>query len=73
VLLKQVQESYSTLPFARRWLSGERTDYAVGQLLRAGVLHRYPLLVEAEGTLVSQAEHTIVVLENGREVTTEPR
>ncbi len=72
-LLKQVQESYSTLPFARRWLLGERTDYAIAQLFRAGILHRYPLLWEAEGTLVSQAEHTVVVLENGREVTTEPR
>ena len=72
-LLKLVQENYSTLPFARRWLSGERIDYALNQLLRAGVLHRYPLLWEAEGTLVSQAEHTVIVMENGCEVTTRPR
>lgn len=71
-LLKQVQENYSTLPFARRWLSGERIDYAIGQLLRAGILHRYPLLWEAEGTLVSQAEDTVIVLEDGCEVTTRP-
>ncbi|MGC9514440.1 type II methionyl aminopeptidase [Methanocrinis sp.] len=72
-LLKQVQENYSTLPFARRWLSGDRIDYAIGQLLRAGVLRRYPLLWEAEGALVSQAEHTVIVTESGREVTTEAR
>ncbi len=72
-LLKQVQENYSTLPFARRWLSGDRTDYALTQLLRAGILHRYPLLWEAEGALVSQAEHTVIVVENGCEVTTRPR
>ncbi|HPJ30975.1 MAG TPA: type II methionyl aminopeptidase [Methanothrix sp.] len=72
-LLKLVQENYSTLPFARRWLSGDRIDYALTQLLRAGVLHRYPLLWEVEGTLVSQAEHTVIVMENGCEVTTEPR
>ena len=72
-LLKQVQENYSTLPFARRWLSGERIDYALTQLLRAGVLYRYPLLWEAEGALVSQAEHTVIVMENGCEVTTGPR
>jgi len=72
-LLKQVQENYSTLPFARRWLSGERIDYAIGQLLRAGILHRYPLLWEAEGALVSQAEDTVIVLEDGCEVTTRRR
>jgi methionyl aminopeptidase len=72
-LLKQVQENYSTLPFARRWLSGDRIDYAINQLLRAGILHRYPLLWEAEGALVSQAEHTVIVMENGCEVTTRPR
>lgn len=72
-LLKQVQETYSTLPFARRWLSGERIDYAIAQLLRAGALYRYPLLWEADGTLVSQAEHTVIVTENGCEVTTRPR
>ena len=72
-LLKQVQENYSTLPFARRWLSGERIDYAIGQLLRAGILHRYPLLWEAEGALVSQAEDTVIVLEDGCEVTTRQR
>ncbi|HPE64395.1 MAG TPA: type II methionyl aminopeptidase, partial [Methanothrix sp.] len=66
-------ENYSTLPFARRWLSGERIDYALTQLLRAGVLYRYPLLWEAEGALVSQAEHTVIVMENGCEVTTGPR
>jgi methionyl aminopeptidase len=72
-LLKQVQENYSPLPFARRWLSGDRIDYAINQLLRAGILHRYPLLWEAEGALVSQAEHTVIVMENGCEVTTRPR
>ncbi|MDF0591504.1 M24 family metallopeptidase, partial [Candidatus Methanocrinis natronophilus] len=72
-LLKEVQERYSTLPFARRWLSGERIEYAIGQLLRAGVLHRYPLLVEAEDALVSQAEDTVIVLEGGCEVTTRRR
>jgi methionyl aminopeptidase len=73
LLLKEIQESYKTLPFARRWLKGERTEYALMQLLRSGVVHRYPVLWEVEGALVSQAEHTVVVLENGCEVTTNPR
>lgn len=72
VLMKEIQESYQTLPFARRWLKGERAEYALMQLLRSGVVHRYPVLWEVEGALVSQAEHTVVVLENGCEVTTRP-
>jgi methionyl aminopeptidase len=69
-LLKKIQETYRELPFARRWLKGERIDYALSQLLRSGVIHRYPILWEVEGALVSQAEHTMIVTENGCEVTT---
>lgn len=69
-LMKQIQELYKTLPFARRWLVGERTDFALMQLQKSGVVHRYPVLWEVEGALVSQAEHTVVILEDGCEVTT---
>lgn len=67
-LLKEISESYKTLPFARRWLKGKRAEYALMQLLRSEVVHRYPVLWEVEGALVSQAEHTVVVLEKGCEV-----
>ncbi len=69
-LLKEISEDYKTLPFARRWLKGERAEYALMQLLRSGAVHRYPVLWEVEGALVSQAEHTIIVLEKGCEVIT---
>jgi len=69
-LLKEISESYKTLPFARRWLKGERAEYALMQLLRSEAVHRYPVLWEVEGALVSQAEHTVVVLEKGCEVIT---
>jgi methionyl aminopeptidase len=68
-LLKEIQE-YKTLPFARRWLTGERIDYSLTQLLRSGIIHSYPVLWEVEGALVSQAEHTVIVLSEGCEVTT---
>ena len=71
-LLKEIQESYRTLPFARRWLKGDRTEFALMQLLRSGALHRYPVLWEVEGALVSQAEHTVIILENQCEVITRP-
>ena len=69
-LSKEIQEKYKTLPFARRWLVGKRIDYALSQLLRAGIIHSYPVLWEVEGALVSQAEHTVIVRDNGCEVTT---
>jgi methionyl aminopeptidase len=72
-LIHQIQENYKTLPFARRWLKGERAEYALMQLLRGGVVHTYPVLWEVEGALVSQAEHTVVILEDGCEVITRPR
>ncbi|MGV8175257.1 MAG: type II methionyl aminopeptidase [Methanothrix sp.] len=70
VLLKEIAENYKTLPFARRWLKVERAEYALMQLLRSGALHRYPILWEVEGALVSQAEHTVLILEDGCEVIT---
>lgn len=70
VLMKSIQEKYKTLPFARRWLVGERIDFALAQLLKAGIIHSYPILWEIEGALVSQAEHTVIVVEDGFEVTT---
>jgi methionyl aminopeptidase len=69
-LLNEIQEKYNTLPFARRWLRGERIDYSLAQLLRSGIIHSYPVLWEVEGALVSQAEHTVIVLSEGCEVTT---
>ncbi len=71
-LMRQIRENYKTLPFARRWLKGERAEYALMQLLRSGTVHTYPVLWEVEGALVSQAEHTVVILEDGCEVTTRP-
>ena len=69
-LLKKILEDYKTLPFARRWLKGERAEYALIQLLKSGALHRYPVLWEIEGALVSQAEHTAIVTADGCEVIT---
>jgi len=71
-VLKEIMEQYNTLPFARRWLTGGRIDYSLTQLLRSGIIHSYPVLWEVEGALVSQAEHTVIVLSEGCEVTTRP-
>ncbi len=67
-LLAEV-EKYRTLPFAKRWLSNPR-EIIISKLVRENILRAYPVLTEVKGGLVSQAEHTIVVRENGAEVIT---
>ncbi|MGB8218469.1 MAG: type II methionyl aminopeptidase [Candidatus Methanoperedens sp.] len=62
-------EKYKTLPFAKRWL-GERVDFAIIQLVKADIIQAYPILKEVQGGLISQAEHTIIVTEDGCEVIT---
>ena len=69
-MIKAIQ-AYHGLPFARRWLKDlKRAERTLDSLLRAGVVHAYPVLVEESGGLVSQAEHTLIVTEDGCEVTT---
>lgn len=63
-------EQYRTLPFAKRWLKSDKLDYSLLQLERAGVLTSYPVLKEVAGGLVSQAEHTVIVTDDGCVVTT---
>jgi methionyl aminopeptidase len=58
------------LPFARRWLTGEKLDITLSSLVRSGHLHAYPVLLDVPGSLVSQAEHTVIVTGDGCIVTT---
>jgi methionyl aminopeptidase len=69
--LEQITEEFRTLPFATRWLDVDRPEMALRRLERQNVVHSYPVLKEDDGTLVSQKEHTIIVTEDGCEVTTE--
>ncbi|MFB6302022.1 MAG: type II methionyl aminopeptidase [Haloferacaceae archaeon] len=69
-VLERITDRYRTLPFAARWIEGQRADVAIRRLKQQDVLHGYPVLKEEEGRLVSQAEHTLIVTEDGCEVTT---
>lgn len=68
-VLKQVEE-YRELPFAKRWLKSDKLDFVLLQLEKAGIIHSYPVLLESSGGLVAQAEHTIIVTQDGCEITT---
>lgn len=58
------------MPFSRRWLTGNKRDMALSALLRAQVIRAYPVLSDVPGSLVSQAEHTLIVTAEGCIVTT---
>ncbi|MFD1514798.1 type II methionyl aminopeptidase [Halomarina rubra] len=72
-VVDQVTEEFRTLPFATRWLDADRASMALRRLKQQGIVHGYPVLQEAEGCLVSQKEHTVIVTEDGCEVTTRSR
>ena len=73
-LLTDIDERFSSLPFAERWCAPltRRAQPYLRQLVRAGGITEYPILTEVGNGMVSQAEHTILVLESGSEVTTLP-
>ena len=68
-LLKYIEDSFRTLPFAERWLKDvvaqEYHKEAFHELLRSKTLMQYPIFVEASGKMVAQAEHTVLIVENG--------
>jgi len=68
-LIKMLRESTKGLPYTLRWL--EKEKWALHEkLVKKGVVKGYPVLVEKMGTPVAQAEHTVIVLEQGCEVIT---
>lgn len=69
--MDQITSEFDDLPFAARWLDSPRPEMALRRLKMENVIKGYPVLKEEEGTLVSQAEHTLIVTEDGCEVLTE--
>lgn len=73
-LLRDIKHNYNSLPFAERWLSKKfskvRLELCLKELVGSGALWPYHVLAERAGGKVAQAEHTVIVTENGCEVTT---
>lgn len=73
-MLRFIQSEYRTLPFASRWVlrrfPGSEGKEAFSELLQSRCLHAYPQLVERGRSPVAQAEHTVIVTEDGCEITT---
>ena len=71
-LLSQIDRRFSGLPFAERWCAPltKRSQPYLRQLVRAGGVTEYAILAEDGNGIVSQAEHTVLVLDSGNEITT---
>jgi methionyl aminopeptidase len=69
-LQETIEAEFGQLPFATRWLDSRRASMSLRRLKAASAVRGYPVLKEADGELVSQAEHTIIVTEDGCEVMT---
>jgi methionyl aminopeptidase len=73
-LCKFIETNFRTLPFAERWLKGavpkEKHTEAFKELLKSKTLMAYPVFVEASGKPVTQAEHTLLITDDGCEVLT---
>ena len=73
-LLNYIQREFHTLPFTERWLQKfmVKKGYkaAFREMLSSRSIMSYPVFVEASGKPVAQAEHTLLVLEDGCEVLT---
>lgn len=73
-LLKYIENNFHTLPFAERWTKGilpsEQYTSAFKELYANKAIMGYPVFVEVTRKTVAQAEHTILIKENGCEVLT---
>ncbi len=71
-LLRKVYEDFRTLPFSERWCHklDKRASFHLQRLRRKGIITGYPILVEAAEGMVAQSEDTVVVTDDGCEVTT---
>ncbi len=71
---KFIETNFKTLPFAERWLKGvvqeQKHAEAFKELLKSKTLMAYPVFVEASGKPVTQAEHTVLITDDGCEVLT---
>ncbi len=66
-VLKEI-EGYEGLPFAKRWLTrkfGAKANFALRELTQLGMIHQFPPLVEVNKGIVTQAEHSILIDDEG--------
>lgn len=70
--LQSTYETFNRLPFAERWCyrTDKKAPAHLARLLRQGLVYTYPSLIDVGQGMVSQAEHTMLVMGGGAEVLT---
>jgi len=66
-VLKEI-ESYENLPFTTRWLTrkfGAKAKFALREMEQLGMLHAHPPLADKDKGMISQAEHSILIDDDG--------
>jgi methionyl aminopeptidase len=68
----KIKKQFNTLPFAQRWTDSiiKDTNLVLRKLTFLGLLKHFPQLIEQKHGIVSQKEHTLIITEDGCEVTT---
>ncbi|ENN96794.1 methionine aminopeptidase [Methanocaldococcus villosus KIN24-T80] len=70
-LLDIIEKKYPYLPFAERWIiKDEKERIYLKSLLTSSSIYGYPMLIEKNNGMVSQAEHTIYINEDGKVIIT---
>ncbi len=71
-LFEDINSNFGTLPFCERWCTLMMPDSPtlLKTLLRHGLIASYPVLREVKSGMVSQSEHTTLILNGRAEVTT---
>jgi methionyl aminopeptidase len=72
LMFDKVKKEFKTLPFAQRWFEKQfsNSDIVLRKLSFLGLLKHYPQLIDAKKGIVSQAEHTVILTEEGCEIIT---
>ena len=70
--LNKIRKEFNSLPFAHRWCDNffKNSDITIHRLSHLGLLHHFPQLIEQDNGMVSQKEHTVIVTNDGCEITT---
>jgi methionyl aminopeptidase len=73
ILFQRLRNEYKTLPFAQRWTEKliPNSQIFLRRLAHLGLIKEYPQLIEANAGIITQKEHTVIVTDQGCEVTTE--
>jgi len=72
IIFERFAKEFGTLPFAQRWSQNkfDNNDMFLRKLSFLGLIKHYPQLIEMKKGIVTQTEHTVIITEEGCEVTT---